>query len=73
MSDNPWLILDGFERANVMKRYDRLKVFVGDELWAYLKPRDIEDLRMKGEYRKRINPKDNSEEKIFIWDKGAEK
>lgn len=52
-------------------RYDRLKVFVDDELWCYLKPRDIEDLRMKGEYRKRINPKDNSTEKIFVWDKGA--
>lgn len=50
--------------------YDRIKVFVGNEFWAYLKPKDIADLKMVGEYRKRINPKDNKTiENIFVWDR----
>lgn len=53
-------------------RYDRIKVFVGNEFWAYLKPKDIADLKMRGEYRKRINPKDNKTvENIFVWDRGG--
>lgn len=48
-------------------RYDRLKVYKDDLFHAYLKPKDIEDLQLKGEYRKRINPADGQTvEKIFV-------
>lgn len=48
-------------------RYDRLKVYKDGDFYAYLKPRDISDLNMKGEYRKRICPTDNKTETIFVW------
>lgn len=55
-------------------RYDRVKVYKDGDFYAYLKPRDIEDLRMIGEYRKRVCPTDNrTTETIFIWTPEHEK
>lgn len=51
-----------------MRRYDRTKVYKDGYFYAYLKPRDIADLKMAGEYRKVLCPSDNKTiETIFVW------